>query len=260
MLGWSNAVPGWLLSVLLVAALTGWGALGVLLRSPIQRVFGAEPKRHELMTTALRSVVTFYGLLLTLTAVTAYETFADARKVVLAEAASLASLSRAVSDFPEPVRGELQGHLRDYVDYMTDEAWPSYRQRAAVRGDNDLADTINVTLHRHKPESDEDKAQSRIALAELEKFNENRQLRRGFATTELPGFLWTILVVGAALVISLTWLLSPQTRRVHLVVSTAIAAIIALLLFAVEAMDGPFEGSLSVSPAPFEELREELSG
>ncbi|MDM4720034.1 DUF4239 domain-containing protein [Micromonospora sp. WMMA1363] len=245
--------------MLLIFAFTGLAALGVLLvRSPIQRVFESEPKRHDLMTTALRSVVTFYGLLLTLTAASAYETYAEARKAVSAEAASLATLSQAVSDYPEPTRSELQGLMRDYVDYMTNEAWPAYQQRAAVRGDNDLAARINGVLHVHKPESDEEKAQSRIALAELEKFNENRQLRRSFASTELPGFLWAVLLVGAAFVVTLTWFLSAQTRRAHLVVSAAIAVIIALLLFVVEAMDGPFEGTMSVSPAPFEEMRKEL--
>jgi hypothetical protein len=48
-------------------------------------------------------------------AVSSYQSFAAANQVVGREAATLGTLYRAVSNYPEPIRGELQTMLRDYT-------------------------------------------------------------------------------------------------------------------------------------------------
>ena len=66
----------------------------------------------------------FYGLALALIAASVWQTYSDVSKIVSQEATAIYALYRDVSGYPEPVRGQLQGELRDYVHQIIYKAWP----------------------------------------------------------------------------------------------------------------------------------------
>ena len=72
----------------------------------------------------VQCVMVFYGLAVALIAVSVFQTYSDVSKIVSQEATALAALYRDVSGYPEPIRPQLQGGLRDYVHNVITEAWP----------------------------------------------------------------------------------------------------------------------------------------
>jgi len=70
----------------------------------------------------------FYGILMELLAVAAYQNTVDIEGAVIAEGAVLASLFRSVSAYPEDLRQPLQESVRDYTQFVIDVEWPLMRK------------------------------------------------------------------------------------------------------------------------------------
>ncbi|HEU5432122.1 MAG TPA: hypothetical protein VFU81_10690, partial [Thermomicrobiales bacterium] len=72
----------------------------------------------------------------------------------------------------------------------------------------------------------------------------------------VPPVLWLVLILGAALVIGYTYLYGVERLRAQLVMTIALTAIIALVLFVILVLDYPFTGDVRVEP---DELTRALS-
>lgn len=249
---WSHLVPGWALFLIFLTLFVGIAVLGaLLLHGRARRTFSAEPKWLNLITHSIMITGTFYALLLALTAFSAYGTYTQAGLAVATEAADLSALYRTVSKHPEPARTQLQGLLHAHVDFMVDEAWPAYQQGRSADGELKAENNVHDVLLTFNPESAKDGQLNSLALGELEKWSEARQLRYTYTTAALPTTLWFALLFGALVVILLSCLIPTRTRRALLVLVCAVATMISLLLFVVEGIDEPFRGSMIVSVDPY---------
>ena len=89
---------------------------------------------NNLVGFFLATLGVFYGLLMGLVAVSAWEMHENAETMVAREAAAVAALYRDVSVYPEPERTQLQALLKEYVRFVIEEAWPVQRH-GTVSGD-----------------------------------------------------------------------------------------------------------------------------
>ncbi|MDM4718240.1 DUF4239 domain-containing protein [Micromonospora sp. WMMA1363] len=253
-------VPAWALFLIFLAFSTGIAVLGVrLLHERVKRGVGVEPTWLTLITHTIMVAGTFYALLLVLTAFSVYETYAQAGLSVATEAADMGALYRVVSEYPEPTRSQLQSLLREYSEYMVNEAWPAYQRGDSVKGDLEVENEISHIMLNFTPNSDKEQQLSNLALSELEKWSEARQIRYTYATAALPSTLWFALLFGAVVVILLSCLLPTQTRHAHLILVCAVAGMISLLLFVVESVDEPFRGPIVVSADPYKEVAKDFA-
>lgn len=249
---WSHLVPGWVLFLIFLMFFVGIAALGVrLLHGRAKRVCGAEPKWLDLITHTIMIAGTFYALLLALTAFSVYGTYNQASLSVATEAADLSALYRTVSEHPEPARTQLQGLLREHVEFMVNEAWPAYQQGSSADGELEAENRVHRVLLKFNPKSEKEGQLNSLALSELEKWSEARQLRYTYTTAALPTTLWFTLLFGALVVILLSCFIPTQTRRTSMILVCAVATMISLLLFVVEGVDEPFRGAIVVSVDPY---------
>ena len=87
---------------------------------------------------------------------------------------------------------------------------------------------------------------------------ELRRERLFSVSTGMPEVVWWVLLLGAALNILLTYLFAVERLGVHLLLTLALTAFIALLVFLIAAMDHPFRGEFSVGPDAFRALRQQM--
>lgn len=255
MWNWNHLAPGWLIFLIFLTVFLIFGALGTwLLRGRGKRLSDAEPKWLDLITHTVSVTGTLYALLLVLTALAVYGTYSQAGLAVATEAADLKALHNVVSEYPEPTRSELQDLLNEYVDYMVDEAWPAYQRGDDVEGDRVLEEQLSRTLLGFTPSSDKDQQLSSLAVSEFEDWSKSRQIRSTFSTAALPTTLWFTLLIGAVAIVLLSCLIPTRTRPASLVLVSAIAGMISLLLFVVERVDDPFRGSMNISAGPYETI------
>ena len=194
----------------------------------------------------------FYGLALGLIAVGVWETFGNISLQTDQEAAILGSMYRIVDTYPDPTRSKLKVELKDYTYFIINEAWPLQQ-----RGEIPEGATPRLSLMQENISAFEPKTQSQIILHTnaLHKFDELSQLGRQrlqSVNTGLPAVLWWVVFLGAGLNIFLMCLFGFENIRAHIILSTVLAAMMALLICITIAMDNPFRGEFSVSSEPFQ--------
>src|SRR3954471_22916401 len=82
------------------------------------------PKLHysegvnEAISGTVQAIGVFYGITVGLIAVGVWNTNSNASELVSKEATAVSALYRDVSGYPEPLRGALRTHLREYTVFV----------------------------------------------------------------------------------------------------------------------------------------------
>jgi len=256
---WIYDMPLWQFFFLTVSVFIGFSLLGAFVFSKIfETKLGLSTKTNEIVSTFLNTSGVFYGITLGLISVANYENFSSAEEIVEAEASSLAALYRDVGLLEKPEKSELQHTLKEYTQYVVEQAWPAQSQGIVPKGGTVLIDSFQVQLANYLPETDRDK----IIYSEVfDQFNvliEKRRVRLSSVSKAMPASVWAVLLVGAFVNIVLTWLLVINNRKLDIIINTLCGLLLGSLIFLIAAMDNPFRGEFSVSAEPFELLLETL--
>jgi hypothetical protein len=259
---WIYDIPDGWLAVLFSVAFIAFNSAGVLLvRRYGRRWLGqSSGSYNELVNLILAAVGVFYGLMLGLLAVGAYENADLASAAVGREAAALGALYRDVSFYPEPIRSRLQGNLKEYTAYLIGEAWSQQRHGIIPQGNAPRLMAFQALLDGYEPPT---RGKEILHAETLRQFNNLDILRRERlirVTSSLPEIVWYVLVIGAFVSMGLTWCHSVEKASVHLIITGALAWMIGLSIFLIASLDYPFRGDLGVSPAAFEMIYHNLMG
>src|SRR5690606_14713909 len=102
----------------------------------------------------------------------------------------------------------------------------------------------------------------RIVHAEtLSAFNDLVELRRQRIEAveyAIPGRLWGVLLVGAAIAIVASFVFNMESVGVHALMTGLLAAMISLLVYFIAITDLPFRGHSGVSPEAYELVLHDL--
>src|SRR5262245_14089061 len=105
----------------------------------------------EFGAAMLASIMVFYGLATALTAVQVWEGYEKVKEITEHEASSLAAFYRNVSEYPEPLRSDLRGRVREYTQQVIHESWPLQRRgKIPYQGVRSL-DQLQAMLVRFEP-------------------------------------------------------------------------------------------------------------
>jgi hypothetical protein len=256
---WIYDIPQKALGLLMVTAFITFSVVGQrLTRRWVRRLMGEPPGHNDIVSYYLSAFGVFYGITLGLISVGAWQNFADVDSSVSAEASSLAALYRDVSSFPEPVRGELRGLLRNYTRFIIDEAWAEQRHGVVPAGGVAHITRLQERLATFEPRTTGQQNLHAEALRQFNHLIELGQKRLQSVESGLPIMLWRVVVLCAALNIALTWLLVPTKPLVHDVLTGSLGALLGLLIFMMAVMDNPFRGQFSVGSDAYEQVFTEI--
>ena len=251
---WIYDVPSTTLALLITGAFVGFSWIGAVLIRPILRAFlRKRADINDLIGYMLSCFGVFYGLLLGLLAVAAYQNFSTVETNDSKEASALSALSRDVSAYPEPDRTNLIWLLRDYTRYVVHYAWPSQRKGIIPQEGNTRMIAYHEQLIRFEPQTPGQEILHAEALRQFNNYLEARRMRLFSVTTSIPGVMWAVVLVGALMNIALIWMFDMKLIN-HLFLGGILSAFMGLMIFLIASLDNPFRGELSISPAPFEDI------
>lgn len=251
---WIYDVPSTTLALMITGAFVGFSWVGAVLIRPILRAFlRKRADINDLIGYMLSCFGVFYGLLLGLLAVAAYQNFSNVETIVSKEASTLSALSRDVSAYPEPDRTNLIWLLRDYTRYVVHYAWPSQQKGLVPQEGNTRMIAFHEQLIRFEPQSASQEILHAEALRQFNNYLEARRMRLFSVTTSIPGVMWAVVLVGALMNIALIWMFDMKLTN-HLFLGGILSAFMGLMIFLIASLDNPFRGELSISPAPFEDI------
>jgi hypothetical protein len=84
-----------------------------------------------------------------------------------------------------------------------------------------------------------------------------RQRRLQEVTTGIPAVMWYVVIIGALINMAIVWLLDMKFIT-HLFLGGVLAFFLGTMIFLIAALDNPFRGEVSVTPAPIEAVYREM--
>jgi uncharacterized membrane protein len=221
----------------------------VFIKPFLRLMMGREPRINELVGHTTAGFSLFYGLLLGLLAVAAYQNFDDVRKSVFAESSDLASLYRDASRYPDPVRSEVQALIRDYTLYVIYKDWPAHRRGVIFKGGSNRLNMIQYSMLTFQPQTASQELLHGQGLQDFNDFVASRQSRLAGVHTEIPGVLWYAVAIGALINIVLIWMLDMRFFT-HMLLGGIVSFFLGVMIFLIASMDNPMKGS--VTPASYQ--------
>jgi hypothetical protein len=258
-MSWIFDWPLWIVGPLLELLLVAFAIFGVrFVRARVLPRLRVTHDDSHFVGTLVHSVMVFYGLVLALVAVNVFETYNEASRVVSAEAAALAALYRDVSGYPEPARSNLQSALREYVAYTIREAWPAQRRGRVPSAGVEKMDRFQAQLETFEPRTEGEKILHAEAWRAYNRVTEERRARLDRVTIGLPGVMWLVVLLGAAISLSASFFFRVEDVRLHGILVTLLATFVACVIFVTVAMDHPFRGDLGVPPDSYQLIYDHL--
>jgi hypothetical protein len=247
------AIPSWLLLLVAIVVAGGLAAGGHLaVRRAFPRVDFSE------YNTASAIVLGVVGALFAVTVAfiiaIVWQEF-DATSLRSAHEVSAAmDLWHISRGLPEPAGGELRRNLIAYADLMVNDEWPKMRSGASSERAEAVLTRTYESVVRFRPANAGEANAQEIALQYLGTLHDARHHRLDDNTSGIAPFEWTILLVGAIVVVGLCYLVGLSNFRAQLLMTATVGAMIAAMFVLIFELDEPYRGDLSVAPSGWYEF------
>jgi hypothetical protein len=256
---WVYNLPNWLFELLAIGLFVAFGLAGIFPTRAWIRRMHVQRSHNDIVGFYLAGITVLYGVSLGLLAIGAWTIYTETEAKVAQEAAALSGLYGSVSSLPEPTRSLLQNDLREYTRKVIDVGWPAQRRGEIATENSATLDKFQRDFETFEPVTEEQKILMADISREFDALEESRSIRLDSVTAELPTPLWALILLGAVICIVVTWFFYMESLKMHIWMTGLIAALLGLMVFMVAALDNPYRGEVSVSPAPFERVYQQMA-
>lgn len=256
--GWLESLPPWLQGSLICAVFISITWLGIVAVHPVLRrlLHGDEPSNEAIIFSGANFGL-FYAVLLGLLTIETFESTKGLRDTIDLEASNLSTLYSAANGYPDPVRAELKGELRDYARYVIDKDWPAHRRGAVLEGGEHRLEAIRRTVLSFEPTSKTQEVLQAEVQRYLDAMGVAREQRLSSVTAAIPGVLWYLVLVGALFTVVYVWMLHMNFVS-QLLLGGLTASFLGIMIFLIYSLDRPLQGAVSISPDSFETVYDQV--
>lgn len=234
--------------IIIVSSFLTLSIAGLFLTRPLVKKFILQYGVHnEINSYYLASVAVLFALVLGQITVETYETYVDAKAKVAQESGCLISLFNELDGYPHPLCTDLEQELIKYIDYIVNVEWPDHQRGVVTNKGSILLERIEDKVMSFEPKTESQKALHNEVMETFDEVVRSRASRILMVNTGLPHLFWVIVIVGAMINISITYLFYYDNIRLHILQVALLSSSIGLVVFLTVALDNPFRGELSVS-------------
>jgi hypothetical protein len=183
-----------------------------------------------------------------------WQEFDAATQRVAVEVGAATDLWHTSRGLPAPLGPEVRRNLRGYAADMVRDEWPKMRSGGRSKhAENLLTRTFEDVAQFRPANTGAGNAQS-ASLQHLSALHDARHHRLDDNSSGVSPFEWTILLVGAVVVVGICYLVGLSSLRAQLLMTGAVAAMIAATFVLIFELDYPFRGDLSVESSGWQEF------
>lgn len=191
---------------------------------------------------------TLYAVLLGFLTVVAWGHFSDARQLTALESAASTDAWHVALALPDARRFRVRHDVLLYANEMVNQEWPAMRYGGFdPNGDLLVMDAMGAA-EGFKPA---DLAQSNAQAATMQQLSALHDVRLRRLEDNASGvgwFEWLVLLIGAGCIIAFCWLFGLVHENVHLLMTSAVAVIIASALALLFELQYPFRTGIGIPP------------
>lgn len=242
-------VPTVWLGVGLVILTVGLSLLGLIIvrrRVPLKTL----KANQDVAGFVIAVVGVIYAVLLAFVVVIVWEDFGSADTTANNEAAAVGDLYRDAIGVGGPQGNQLKTAVQTYAMSVVDSEWPHMAVHQSGSGDTEAA--LNVVWsdvnHLSQPTNSTSADFVQAVIRDASTATEARRSRILESSSQIPGTLWAVLIVGAIVTIAFTYLFGVDTLWHHALMVTALATLIALSLLVILTLNLPYTGDVAVKP------------
>ncbi|HZY72502.1 MAG TPA: hypothetical protein VFE22_05285 [Edaphobacter sp.] len=228
--------------------------MAMLLVAILNRVWPTKNRKiiNDVNAWQMGVLGTTYGVILGFMLFTVWTDFRAAEIDVALETASVLNVHHIAAGLPEPQREMMERLTLQYVDAVVHQEWPAMQSQRENHAGGAVLEQMWQVLSAAQAKSPVNNLDRLInAMGNL---SERRRLRQEQYENRLPGVLWVLLIVGGMATVVSSCLLGNDKKWLHYCQVMALTFIVVATLAAIADLARPFEGSVSVSPAPMQRL------
>jgi hypothetical protein len=250
-------IPTWVLGVVIAGVVVGLSVAGLVM---VRRNVALQTlESHNAVAGFIIAVVgVVYAVLLGFVVVVVWQQFISAQAAADQEAADVASLFECANAFAEPQRSALDGRLRSYAASVVNHEWPAMARGAESVRTEHAFHGLWSEWRAVKPGS---KIENRFYIEAVQVMGQLTQARNNrllASHAKLPAVMWAALITGGVITIGFTYFFGVPNFKAQLLMVAVLAAMIAVVLFLILAMNYPFTGGLSIPPRSMQDVLEDL--
>jgi hypothetical protein len=232
--------------------LSGEGSVGLTLIT--RWIYGVDRLRlnNEVAGFKFAVVGVFYAVMLAFVVIAVWEDFRNTENAVRDEAKAAVDLHRISFALPIEGGGDIRKHLINYVNDVREREWKTMAVGEPSDAVVENLDRLSQAVFAVKPESLQDLALYQNALRLLAVMTDNRNERLDSADGSMPSILWFVLIVGGLITLGYPAFFGTTNLLAQVLMTAALAELVALSLLLGLALDYPFTGEVHISAFPFD--------
>lgn len=242
-------------SVLMFIAILA--SLSLLSASAINKFITREARvaLRPVTQPALTVVGMMFSILVGFFIAQAMRDYSTASQNVVQEANAVASVFRISRGFQEVDRKRIRGLCRDYVNAVLDEEWALMAKGEESEKAWDANQKLWEACLSVTPTNQRESIACASTLNAMERFGEYRRARMGTANQGLALHIWCFIAIGAAAIVSITFMFAPENKPFHIGILCCLMAPLTVNAYILAECSYPFSGVVAIKPSMFELLR-----
>jgi hypothetical protein len=209
--------------------------------------------RHNDVAGFIYAVIgIIYGVLVAYVVIVVWQNFTAAEITTQQEANAVVDLFDLGQQFPPSASEGIQQLTRAYAKSVIDDEWPLLTQGESSPRTTALVTDLGRALRGLDVTTDRQQVLLDRALSIFQTLQDARRTRLFQSREGAHPSLWVVLIGGALITISFTFLFGLENGLVHKLMIGALVATVVGVLFMIHATDYPFDGDVQVAPHAFE--------
>jgi hypothetical protein len=243
---------------------TALQALGLLVVSGLLALGGMLLVRRSVELSSLEShreyagfiyatIGVMYGVLMSFVTIVVWQAYSQAQQTVESEVESASVMYHLAEGFSDSSRDRIQGLIRGYADAVVHDEWPAMAHGQQSQKAWGFSDQLWET-YINMPDPDRQREVYAQSLTEMDEFYGLRSQRLLYLSDRVPPVVWAVLIGGAVITISFTYLFGVRNVKSQAMITLALTVTITGILFLIYTLDAPLTGSQRIGPDAFQSL------
>jgi hypothetical protein len=236
-------------------------ALALALTALLNRIWPCENRhiQNDLIGWQLSVLGTTYAIILGFMLYTVWTNFQAADLNADLEASALRNVYRLADGLPPAQQAAVKKEARAYAAAVIDYDWAEMARGEAPEASHGINENMWETLMTIKNAQPSEILAEDHALYELSDLTVHRRTRLIESAYRLPAMFWSVLLVGAALVLISVFLFGSANPKIHVVQVFSVTLMLTLTLLAIADVNLPFRGWVHVSNLGFVRAQENMN-
>src|SRR5215471_9586370 len=246
-------LPVWMLGLLTVGGFNATALGGLVCTRRLGNWLGLYTLIDNGTVGAIFSaILVMYAISLGLIAVASWENASAAAAAASEEASHIGTVYRTLGGFPQPLQDDLKDAIVRYTQSIIEKAWPAQQRGEVTEAGIEIVLHLWTRITQFEPTTEGQRVIHGQVLDGFNKLVEFRRRRIEATSYAVPGALWGVVLIGAAVSIFGSYLFKIQSLSVHGLLTILLTTMIALLVFFIATTDHPYTGSNAIEPQAHE--------